>query len=687
MPEAFHFLNPDWLWALLPLPLLLWGLGRRDGDLAAWRGVIQPHLLPHLVSGAGGRSALSLVLLALGWVLAVLALADPTWERQPTPLLKSRDARVVVLDLSQSMTTPDLPPSRLARARFKVADILARNRDGQSALVAFAGDAFVVSPLTEDGATIAALLAALEPGIMPVQGSRADLGLKKAGELLVQAGLKEGEVLLIADEADGRAETAARALREGGFRVSVLGVGTAEGAPLPDGRGGFISGADGKPVVVTLGEEPLRALAEAGGGRYARIGAGDEDLERLLPPAGSRLSREAETTDLEGERWQEQGPLLALPLLPLAALAFRRGWLVVLAAFTLGGLGVPDPARAFGWDDLWQRPDQQAAAALRAGDAARAAQLARDPMQQGAALYRGGDLPQALERFRQGDSGDAHYNRGNALAKLGQYPEAISAYEEALARQPDMDDAAYNKAQVEALLKKRQEQPQPQQGQQGQSQPSGKQSAEASGQPGDQKQTQAGGDPSQSSQPSQADAGKAEGQPGSSEGQQGEPSQPRSAENQPGQTSTEGQDQPAGAPDASRPESREPQQTTGARGGQQDPAGDQANPAGTAAASESKGEDSHSATSRQAAQAEGKAESESGAEPHDGKPVDGKASGDSGQARTLAEAEPLDSEQRQAIDQWLRRIPDDPGGLLRRKFLYQYRERAPQAAARGERPW
>jgi Ca-activated chloride channel family protein len=118
------------------------------------------------------------------------------WEKLPQPVFQTDQATVVVMDLSLSMNSSDLKPSRMERARFKVSDILAKQQEGVIGLVVFAGDAFVVSPLTRDGETISAMLPALKPDIMPVQGSRADLGLLKAAELLKQAGRMRGEVLL-----------------------------------------------------------------------------------------------------------------------------------------------------------------------------------------------------------------------------------------------------------------------------------------------------------------------------------------------------------------------------------------------------------------------------------------------------------------------------------------------------------
>ena len=183
MPEAFHFLQPLWLLAVLPMLALLWGLARPGRADNPWRRIVDAQLLPLLMAGrtgSAGRGALWL--LAAGWLIAVLALANPAWERQPRPVFQTTAARVIVLDLSRSMTAPDLQPSRLARARYKVEDMLNRMGEGQTGLVVFAGDAFTVSPLTRDVNTIRALLKALDTGIMPAQGSRADLGLLKADE-------------------------------------------------------------------------------------------------------------------------------------------------------------------------------------------------------------------------------------------------------------------------------------------------------------------------------------------------------------------------------------------------------------------------------------------------------------------------------------------------------------------------
>ena len=656
MPEAFHFQHPQWFWLLLPLLLLWWRVRRPGVHDSPWRRVCDARLLPHLLVDTAGRAGrLPGWLLAGAWLLTLIALADPVWDRQPQPVFRSQEARVVVLDLSRSMLTADLPPSRLVQARYKVADILDNNPDGQTGLVVFAGDAFAVAPLSDDTETIRSLLAPLEPGLMPVQGSRVDLGLAQAVDLLKQAGQAQGDVLLLTDGYTGAdALRAARELHAAGYRLSVLGVGTTAGAPLADGQGGYLRDAQGNIVMPQLDAAALRDLAKAGGGRYAGISGTGEDIRYLLAGSTGSLSAASERTDLTTEAWQSRGPWLVLLLLPLVALVFRRGWLLVLVLQVGMGIGVPRPAMALGWNDLWLRPDQQAARSLQAGAPAEAAQLAQDPGLRGTGAYLAGDYEQALSAFAAAGGADGDYNQGNSLAQLGRYDDAIAAYERALAVQPDMEDAAYNKDQIEKLLQQQQDQQQeqqsgeqqPQEKDQGQQQSGDQQSGEQQ-QENNQGQQQSGEQQQQSEQDSPASAGEQD-QEAPQQSSQGQPESSDASE-------TGAQD--AAAEDSGSETDSSPQDAENTATGETADKGDAQDT-----------EDKQAAAEQQ--QAEMSSE------------VDNPAS-------TAATAEPaeLDSEEQQAAEQWLRRIPDDPGGLLRRKFLYQYRQRAGTAPSSGAQEW
>ena len=608
MPESFHFQQPEWFWVLIPVLILLWLLRPSREQSSAWLKVCDARLLPYLLEKpANSRFYLPLWLLAAGGLLAIIALADPVWEQQQQPVFRNEAARVIVLDLSNSMLSPDLKPSRLVRARYKVADILKQNMDGQTGLVVFAGDAFTVSPLTHDVDTIQALLSPLEPALMPAQGSRVDLGLQQATGLMQQAGIPQGDILLITDGFDGqRAIDAARQAYREGYRVSVLGVGTDAGAPIPTGRGGFLRDQQGEIVVPALEQTALRQLTAAGGGSYTAISSGANDIDFLLSKMSMQLGEGTEQTGMNTAMWRSTGPWLALLLLPLAALAFRRGWLLALVILVGGTVSVPQPALALGWDDLWLRADQQAARALQAGEPEQAAQLARDPALRGTAEYKAGNFDAALDAFAVQADVDAEYNQGNALAQLQRYEDAIAAYDRALEKQPDMADALHNRAEVERLLQQ-QEQQDEQQGESGENE----------------------------------------------DQQQGQQDQDTGGEQQESQN------------EAAEQDSSDTQQADAAAAGEPQEREDEASADDPQPSEEAEGTGDEQMSEQQ----------------------DTEQSENSGEEQATAEADPLDSEEQRAAEQWLRRIPDDPGGLLRRKFLYQYKQRAGRSTGSEQQAW
>ncbi|MEA3641621.1 MAG: VWA domain-containing protein [Lamprobacter sp.] len=634
--SEFHFIEPLWFLAMIPLGLLLWLGWRAEAGVSAWRRVIDPRLLRVLTIGsAGPGSRLPLMLLAVGWLIAVVALANPTFERQPVPAFRSDAARVVVLDLSRSMLAADLSPSRLERARYKIADILSRSADGQVGLVVYAGDAFAVSPLTDDAETIRAMLEALSPQIMPVQGSRPDRGIELGLDLLRQAGARNGEIILLTDDAGGASALAmAEQLTDAGHALAVIGVGTAEGAPVPG-----VTTSTG-PVMSRLDIPALEQLADAGAGRYATLSSSDHDLDQVLNDPSARPRALAEADPLLAERWNELGPWVAVLLLPLAALAFRRGWLMaLLLVLGPGTLMLPQPAWAFGWPDLWQRQDQQAAQAFAAGELEQARALAKAPARAGSAAYRLGDYQDAAARFGAGDAAVDHYNRANALARSGELEAALAAYDEALARDPTLADAAYNREQVEAALREQAQQPH---------------------------------------QPHQPDADSAADQQDGQPGSDGRSAADQASADQPAsESAAESQASPSAAGS----------DTTGDPTGADDSKGANASQDPTPPADETAAERS-ARTEQAAADYQDEAASAQSAQ---GDAARDQVSADS-QEPSLADASAtLDTEQRearQAADQWLRRIPDDPAELLRRKFLYQYQTRqgATDLPASGQ-PW
>lgn len=597
MIEQFHFLRPGWLLLLIPLAAVLWLLLVRRYDSGSWRAVIDERLRPFVLSSSGqNQREWTRWIPAAVSLLAIIALAGPTWERLPQAVYHKDSALVIALDLSRSMNAADIKPSRLTRARHKIADILNLRQEGQTALVVYAADAFTVTPLTSDVDTILALLPDLETELMPAQGTRADRALKLALELFENSGIARGDVLLVSDGLSDLELSRVETLLESkpGQRVSVLVIGTAEGGPVPLKNGGFLKDRSGAIVISSLQEDNLRRIAQIGGGVYATLSADDIDINTLAYIMESAIDdRDARLSDRSADLWRELGPWLLLFALPFAALVFRRGliWLFPLCILVL-----PPDAQALDWSAWWQNNDQRANQLFEQGEPAAAAELFDDPDWKASSNYRAGDYAAALDTWEQLESEAAAYNHANALAKLGRLDDALAAYDRLLQQNPAHEDARYNKQAVEEFLKNQQSQQQ-QDGQQGQ------QGEQQQQQQGDQQQQQSGQGETQSEESEQA-AGSRQDQPETGEQDQ------QQAQQQDGQDDTQQQ---------------------------QSPAQEQANQA-----------------DQQAAESE-----------------------------TMAELDQQMSEQ--AAEQWLRKIPDDPGGLLRRKFIYQYRKRG-GVDAEGK-PW
>jgi len=462
MIESLEWLRPGWLFTLPAGLVLMWAWWRARAGAGLWRRLVDPELLPHLVGRTAPSSArLALAIAAIAFVLACVAIAGPTWRAQPAPLYRDQSARIVVLDLSPSMDAIDVIPSRLERARAAIVAILRESADAQLGLVVFGADAFTVAPLMNDAAALVHLLGSLSTATLPRAGSRPDFGLDMARNLLSRTGVAAGDVILVGDSAgDERTLESARALAKAGFPLSVLAVGTPHGGPVRLAKGTFARSEAGDILVSKPDLVALERVAQAGGGRYYLLAAG-EQTPRFA--RGAHAWAEApEAPARVSKLRQDDGIWFVLLALPFAAFLFRRGWLAGLAVFALA---LPPPqAQAFDWPDLWRRADQQAAAEFakgRFGEHERLlAKLGPESPWHAMLLYRSGRFAEAAAQFAVHDTADAHYNRGNALALEGRFEQALAAYGAALERSPSMRDALFNRALVREALAKRRSQAQ-----------------------------------------------------------------------------------------------------------------------------------------------------------------------------------------------------------------------------------
>ena len=568
--QDFHFLRPAWLVAIIPAIIFVVAMWRVNSNITAWDKAIDKNLLPFLLDrskNAAQRTPLLLLLLA--WIVSTIAMAGPVWEQLPQPVQKREDAIVIVMDLSLSMFAPDHNPSRLDLAKRKLRDILALREEGQTALVVYAGDAHTVTPLTDDVVTIDALVPSLSPNIMPLFGSDPIPAIDMAISLLDDVESTDGRILLMTDGISGfdQEQLITEQVQDTNYELLVLGIGTEEGAPIRTSDGSFLTDETGAMVIPTLNKNVLQSLANRVNGRYHDIQLSDADLAYLLTE--NPLLNDEELTEVEEEFdvWNEAGPFLLLLVLPLCALSFRRGWLFTATAIIVINFSIPaKQAVAFEWRDLWKTKDQQAAEAYANENHELAAGLFEEAGWRGAANYRAKNYENAVASFSTSDTPDGHYNRGNALALAGNLPEAIAAYDIAIARDPEHSDAIFNKEVVERLLEE-------QESEQGENQ---------------------------------------EG-----ENQENQSEQNSQSESQEQNQNSENQDQ----------ESQE--------GNEEQQQNEQQNEA----------------------------------------PEEQESSESNSEQNTPSESSNEEFEDQQALEQWLRRIEDDPGELLRRKFRYQYRQR------------
>ena len=455
----FHFIRPWALLAFTALFLVLWLLKRMSVAHSGWQQFLPGHLAKVLINGTQTSKPLSLTLPFIIGTLAILALAGPTWQKLPQPVYQVERGSVLVMDMSYSMYSTDLAPNRLTRARYKASDLLDSLNEGEIGLVAYAGDAFTISPLTEDINNIKLLLPAITPEIMPELGSNPLAALTLAHEMLSNAGHLEGDIYWFTDGIDPEdVEDINDWSKTFPHRLNILGVGSSEGAPITLPSGELMKDNTGAIVVPRTNEKRLYGVASQGRGNYRTISNDNSDIDALVSPVPGMESEqeEGESQNL-GDQWQEAGPYLLLLLLPLLLGYFRRGTLVALLPLTL--LLMPqEQAYAIEWQDLWKTKDQQAQQQFNQQNYSQAAKTFQDPLWQGSAHYKAGDYEKALEAFAQFDSADALYNKGNALAKMQKFDDAIKAYEQALEKDPELIDARKNKQLLEELKKQQEQQ-------------------------------------------------------------------------------------------------------------------------------------------------------------------------------------------------------------------------------------
>ncbi|MBL0710119.1 MAG: VWA domain-containing protein, partial [Colwellia sp.] len=348
----FHFLRPYWFLAILALFILLWLLKKHRFNQSPCQQFLPNHLSQVLIEGASKSNhpdrhshsqsksffsgQLFLLKPFLIGLFAIIALAGPVWQKLPQPVYQTERGSVLVMDMSYSMYATDIKPNRLTRARYKAIDLLGKINEGDIGLVAYAGDAFVISPLTQDIKNIELLLPSLTPEIMPELGANPLAALTLAHDMLLNAGHLNGDIYWFTDDVDNsELNDINRWSTKFGHQLNILGVGSETGAPITQPSGELLKDNRGLTVIPRLPTSKLKSLASRGHGHYQTIGNDDNDINNLLiKDKHLEKSKKEQQNQQTGDQWQEQGAWLLILVLALMLSYFRRGGAVLILPFT-----------------------------------------------------------------------------------------------------------------------------------------------------------------------------------------------------------------------------------------------------------------------------------------------------------------------------------------------------------------
>jgi Ca-activated chloride channel family protein len=602
----FHFLRPVWFFAIIPLGWLAYKLWQKKFQQTGFETHISHELLQHLtLKSAQRQSHYPLIGLLFAWVIAVAALAGPTWEKLPQAVFESESAVVILLDLSPSMMARDIKPSRIIRAHLKIQDLLRQRKDGLTALIVYAGEAYTVTPFTDDSRTISNLLATLIPGILPLPGSNPEMAVELATDLIQSSRVTKASILLLTDDiAEAAVDTIINTL-SGDTDLSIIGIGTDAGATIPY-DGAFLKDEQQQNIIAKRNSDVMQNLTKQTNGYYLPIQADNSDVEFYLSHLEQRFNNDnLKANSTTGDRWFESGQFIILLLIPFILFAFRRG--VLLSILCVGFTSFiiqPSSLYAAEYQSIWKNENERGLDAWKQQNYKSAIGLFNDLQWRGSTYYKKGEYDKALELFEQDDTATGHYNRGNAHAHLNQYEDAIVAYKQALKKDSSLIQAKKNKELIEKLLQEKKQQEEDEQKQKDQRKKN--EQSEDNEKKEDDKQ----GKQDDSAKNSDADSTTKE-------------------DNESKSTSESSQDNRSADVDDDKK----------ANNTNKDKDGDK------------KARDKLKGNATQT------------------------TNDDNGNQNTPSNFDKLSDEEKQELEQLLRKIPDDPSGLLKRKFEYEFQKR------------
>ncbi|GAA4357476.1 vWA domain-containing protein [Kangiella marina] len=479
MPDLslFHFIRPWALLLIVPAIILYWLYQNQSTQQEGWSAIIDQHLLDWIMPRSDKARALKYlpIMLLSFWIIASVALAGPTWKKTPQPVFSSKATQVILLDLSLSMDADDIKPSRLERAKFKIKDYLKLHHEGLTGLVVYAGEGFILSPLTSDKDTIENLLGALSTKIMPVLGSRPESGFELAIDLLDNTGLAQGKILWFTDGADQESlDDITEQLDDTPYQLNILAIGSEDGAPIKlSDEEGFLKDRNGNIVIPQIDYSLLTQFAQNTDALLTPVTVDNQDVQ-LMAQASSIPTTGTDQENKFADDWFDLGYWLILLLLPIALLSFKHRNLLGCLCFVTFASIVSTPIHAASEakpkveaeigtvEKLFLNKDQQGKKLLDKKSPAKAYSTFEDQRWKAVSAYRMGSFDTAQNLFNKLPTetltADDYYNKANSLALNGDYEQAIDTYNKALEINPSHADAEYNKSIIEQMKQQQDQQ-------------------------------------------------------------------------------------------------------------------------------------------------------------------------------------------------------------------------------------
>lgn len=640
----FEFLRPELLWLYIPACILIALIMLQKQKHKGSQTVIASHLAQFIMSDAKKQSKPSSIWLILFLFIGILAAAGPSWQKHSVPVYQAKHARVIVMDMSSSMYSEDIKPNRLSQARFKTLDMVELFKEGETALIAYAGSAFTISPLTSDAQTLTNLIPSLSPEIMPEKGSNVLAALVLAKELLQQAGYLNGDIILVTDGIDSEdMSDVSDFVAEMDYKLNIYAVATEQGAPIKLPQAGFLKDQYGQIVIPKANFAALNNISKSGSGLFSNYQTDNSDIAKFNSTLSADDLQQQLVEQEEQTLWRIDGGIyLTLLLLPIALLMLRQNsslLIIPLVVFTMPS----ENAYALSFDDFWQsitkNQDQKALSAYKKQDYKNATDTELKDIK-GAAHYKENNFEDALSEFEQDTSDKGLYNQANTLAHLGKYKEAIEKYEQALALNPEFSQAKDNLEIVKQLEQLEQ-------------------------------QKQQSDDKNQDS-----DQSKKEDQQG--EGDKSEQNKDQQGDKQEDQQNSENQEQQSSDEQDSDKQSDDSQESSADKKGS-----DQQNkPELDEQTQESKEQEAQQSEEEKQAQQQAQKEAQEAAQEQAEKTKEEMA------MREVAELSNEEKEKAQQLNQILRKVPDDPATLLRNKMRLEYQNRLRQRTPQGvQKSW